>query len=328
MRRVRVENDTAAANRHYNGLMRTLSIVALVLAHFGPVSLVQEPKRYSLAEVLGGAIPMTIAVDQARRDLKPVTIATVGSTGWAAPDMMTFAVMGNGDQEGLRKLRSALVVYTDGQVILVDGERYYAIYGATLEGNDLNAKSLGLRLVRVDAIASITPVAPESLNPRSASYPTSSLSRIKQAGLATMIYMSDYDDVMPYVQGTASVVGAVMPYAKNFDVFRSADPVGKFRFNMNLAGVNQAAIDSPSDTPLWYEELPNPDAPFAVAYADGHAKLLGAEDRPKFRAALAKKFARDRKIRPLPPKWLLDQVPTDLGGTKREQPGMTMTRIR
>jgi hypothetical protein len=126
------------------------------------------------------------------------------------------------------------------------------------------------------------------------------LSNAKNIALATIMYADDYDNVFPYVQQTASAVEVLQPYTKNREVYKSPTKGGRFLFNMNLAGVNMTAIESPAQTPLWIESLPDPSMKVAVAFADGHAKLID-------------------------PKGTLDEIQSSLGGIKELhlKPGTT-----
>ena len=61
---------------------------------------------------------------------------------------------------------------------------------------------------------------------------TASLSNIKQAGVGTMIYMTDYDDIFPLMVHISSATQpwpttfqeSIQPYIKNTDI--SVDPLG------------------------------------------------------------------------------------------------------
>jgi len=134
---------------------------------------------------------------------------------------------------------------------------------------------------------------------------TIALSRIKQVGLATLMYSQDYDGLFPYAQSSAQALNVEYPYYKNKEITTSPTPGGKFVFNSNLPGVNMTAIPNPAQTPMWYEVLLDKTERFAAVYTDGHAKLRGPDTRSEFEAALKEKFARDPKSKPLPKNYLI-----------------------
>lgn len=159
---------------------------------------------------------------------------------------------------------------------------------------------------------------------RPAAEKTAALIRVKQIALATIMYSVDYDEVpavppvrpktrkgeavpmdkpgshaiYPYVSSTASITYLIQPYLRNASVMQSPTIGAKFEFNLNLGGVFGEAIKNPESTPLWYETVPG-DYRVAVAYCDGHARLV-AKDDPKFVAALKETFPRDKRSKPLP----------------------------
>ncbi|MDR3688472.1 MAG: M56 family metallopeptidase [Fimbriimonas sp.] len=121
--------------------------------------------------------------------------------------------------------------------------------------------------------------------------------RLKQTALATIMYASDYDDQLPYVQRTSSAVAVLMPYAKSHMIFESPSKGGQFLFNMNLAGVSLSNITEPASTPLWMNVVPKSQSPMVVAFADGHVK---ATPLKTVKEAAARKFRRIEGMKPLP----------------------------
>ncbi len=116
------------------------------------------------------------------------------------------------------------------------------------------------------------------------------LIRMKQLGIATIMYASDCDDRLPYGNSTAVVAKNIYPYIKNKTILESPGAGGRFLYNLHLSGVLLSTPPAPAETVAWYEQLPNLKDPFAVAYMDGHAKLLKEGNRPAFKKALATKF--------------------------------------
>lgn len=185
---------------------------------------------------------------------------------------------------------------------------------------------LKLVLVRTDQIASISPrpkidrsvllslnqaaeeTAMEMSGARTAALQTQTLSNVKQMCLATIMYASDYDDVLPYVQSTAAVRFVTHPYIKSREIFKTANPNGgEIRFNMAVAGVEMAAIPEPANTILFYESTPWPDGTRVVGYVDGHARKVPMADWERESASLKLKLP--RKTKPLPADWGVKEDP-------------------
>ncbi len=125
---------------------------------------------------------------------------------------------------------------------------------------------------------------------------TEALSHAKQIALSALIYMADYDDVIPYVNGTDQFRKVTKPYRRNDSIWQDANPNGgQFRFAMNLAGVTSAAIPDPANTPLIYESAAWPDGRRVVAFADGHAKKVSKEDWTQIEPYLHKHYPRTAK---------------------------------
>jgi hypothetical protein len=162
-----------------------------------------------------------------------------------------------------------------------------------------------LQTLALLAIAALTVTSLASLHAsalqkgeRSAEEKTNALRRIKGAAIATLMYASDYDDEFPYAASTTVARKLLAPYARTQDVFQSPTAGGSFRYNLNVGGVNASALDKPGEIPLWYEVLPGSMLP-AIAYCDGHAKLVSAGARQKVQASLKRKFTRRKGARPV-----------------------------
>lgn len=137
---------------------------------------------------------------------------------------------------------------------------------------------------------------------KSAAKATATLSNAKQMALGVMIYMSDYDDVLPYPQSVAAVKFVTYPYIKNKDIYKTLNPNGgQFLFNNAIGGVEAAIVENPADTILWYESKAWPDGRRAVAFLDGHAKLVNPEEWKRVEKSLRLKLK--RKAKPLPANW-------------------------
>ena len=132
-----------------------------------------------------------------------------------------------------------------------------------------------------------------------------SMSRLKNAALATIMYAADSDDYLPYTQSTHSTANVLMPYAKNKKIFQSPLKTGNFEYNLNVAGVLMTDIASPAETPLWVETIKGSNDPSYIAFVDGHvAKKTQAE----LKKGMALKFKRKPNSKPLPAGYMANPV--------------------
>ncbi len=102
----------------------------------------------------------------------------------------------------------------------------------------------------------------------------SSLSNLKQIGLATLMYQQDHDENFPPMKDLATVRSALHPYTKNNDIF--VDPLSGLPYHANAYASRRSAatIESPAEFVLFYEATPAPDGTRAVVFADGHARRV------------------------------------------------------
>jgi hypothetical protein len=183
---------------------------------------------------------------------------------------------------------------------------------------DVNSIRFRLTYVRRSSIISITPredflpaklkeMGQNKIPPTgTATDRTITLSNLKQVGTALMLFLSDYDDKLPYVQSTPQLFTFLNPYLKNEEVFKTKNPMGgSFRFNMSLAGVSVTDIENPASTPLVYESEAWPDGKRGICYADSHAKFVTADEWNAMQPLLKLKLKRHGKPiapgAPLPP---------------------------
>jgi len=121
------------------------------------------------------------------------------------------------------------------------------------------------------------------------------------------MYASDYDDVMPYAQSTATVKYVTWPYLKNAESWKSHNPAGsKFYFNMALAGSSLIDVESPAETVMFYESTAWEDGSRCVAFADGHVKMVSAEDWTMLSETLRLKLPKHGK--PLPANYGIEEL--------------------
>ncbi|HTQ11569.1 MAG TPA: hypothetical protein VMI31_16015 [Fimbriimonadaceae bacterium] len=118
---------------------------------------------------------------------------------------------------------------------------------------------------------------------------TSCLSNVKQVALGIIMLEADCDDVLKVTAD--NWVDKVKPYLQNRAVFTCPlDPKGTISYSLNakLIGKSDAAIQYPATTVLVYEGKGGKldfrhNGRAAVAFVDGHAKLVGREEAKSLR---------------------------------------------
>ncbi|MCC7230544.1 MAG: hypothetical protein IT203_09115 [Fimbriimonadaceae bacterium] len=220
------------------------------------------------------------------------------------------------------------ISWTNGSTVKVFDQDFLVTYSvqinlleATKSKNppDISKMDLVLTLINTKQIAAITPrldlTKAEWMKPSPTPPPgaaggattapdmpedrSQTISNLKQASIAMLMYAGDYDDVIPYVQSTKAAFEVLMPYAKSKDIFKSLNTNGsKILLNMAVAGVNMGSIQNPVETVLFYESKTWPDGTRAVAFCDGHAKMVGEGEWESLKASLNLKLAKSGK--PLP----------------------------
>lgn len=293
----------------------------------------------------GGQFPATMKPADLPASFKAckIKMAGTGTAGGGIFDMMgsmmmglvgAFSQMGSGDQSANQP--PPFVAYldlswTNGSILQVAGSDFLVTYAMDLGMADLatlgEAKEkpkfpdLKLILVRVSAINSFQPlpnVTKEAFikaletppTPQPSELKSQSLSNIKQIALATMMYATDYDEVFPWPQSSRGAIAVQYPYLKSLDMAKSPNPEANeyYRFNTNIGGVLLGDIPDPAAIPMWYEGKAWPDGSRCVAFCDGHAKTVSAEEWGEIEKALNMRFKRTAKA-PLPANHLVDQIP-------------------
>jgi prepilin-type processing-associated H-X9-DG protein len=123
---------------------------------------------------------------------------------------------------------------------------------------------------------------------RKAAKSTVCLSNLKQVALGFMMFAADNDDKLSLT--ASSMRSKVSPYLKNEALWKCPENPGKasYSFNSNLAGKSLAHVSRPAETVLLYEgQSGKPtfrhDGRAAIAFADGHARLLTPEQAKSLR---------------------------------------------
>lgn len=232
----------------------------------------------------------------------------------------SFQAMGGNaapDQEASFKLLEAMQLsWTNGKMVEIGGVKFIAAYKLKMTASAMSQgpkngmpADMELTYIRFDAIKAIVPrpdVTKESLinfapvPPSPEDARTKAVSNMKQIATGLMIYLADYDDEIPYVQDSKSVLAVLQPYLKNTEICRTINPAGgEIRLNMAIAGVNQSQIEDIANVPLFFDSLPWPDGKRVVAFADSHVKVVSEEEWAAMDKYLRLKLPRKQK--PLPP---------------------------
>lgn len=105
-----------------------------------------------------------------------------------------------------------------------------------------------------------------------------SLSNLRQVGLAALMYAMDWDEVLPPMEDPATVEEALWPYVKNRDLFYHPATGDSYLSNASLSGKLIADFEHPEDMVMFYEATPWGDGSRAAVFVDGHAKRLDAKE--------------------------------------------------
>lgn len=117
-------------------------------------------------------------------------------------------------------------------------------------------------------------------NPRKQSEVNLSMARLKQLGLATMLYASEYD-TLPPAKSTAEARLLLAPFVDSKNSFLSGLAGATFEFNTKLAGVPLVNLKSPAETVGWYEKLPNGSTSYLFVFVDGHVVKSQGKPQPE-----------------------------------------------
>lgn len=126
-------------------------------------------------------------------------------------------------------------------------------------------------------------------NAKKAAKKTVCLSNIKQLAIAVLMYLTDHNDV--FTMNPAKLKATLIPYTKNDRLWFCPDgsrTVVSYSLNPSLLKKSVLQIKDPANTVLLYEgskgRLDFRHAGYAaVAFADGHAKMINAEAAMKLR---------------------------------------------
>jgi hypothetical protein len=173
------------------------------------------------------------------------------------------------------------------------GDNDSMIITAKYDGNIMHAQlraPLNIGMTAAPITAAV--LFPVFVQAKGAAQKSSSLSNVKQVALGAIMYSTDYDDNFPKAKNWAEFQKLLMPYVKNADVFKSTNPRGpEMEYNTKLAGMSFMDVEMPAVTPLVWEVHEWPNGTRAVAFADGHAKLVTSAQWAELQAYIDPKKA-------------------------------------
>jgi len=273
----------------------------------------------------GTDLRMTMNAGELTEDYYPVKLKEAG-TGplgeYYSQSYFLFEGGRSGDSPVLRLLSELLPMsWTKGEEVSIYGQKMLVTYilepsldkiAELTSGSGIVNLELKLKLMNPMEIVSIEPFPEmnkekfiQSLNELQenavkaspAAARSMSLSNIKQASTAMMIYQADYDDLFPYVESSQYVKQVLHPYTKNTEIFKSHNPnrSGDFRYNVALGGILATEIENISRTVLFYDPTPWPDGMYLVSFTDSSSKFVSADEWSQLQTMMRPKAKRHGK---------------------------------
>jgi hypothetical protein len=112
-----------------------------------------------------------------------------------------------------------------------------------------------------------------------------SLGNLKQLGTALLMYVQDYDEVLPPMQDAQTAKKVLQPYVKNESIFVNPDTKEPYQPNPILSKKKLAHMTAPAEMVAFYEPTPAMDGTRGVVFLDGHAKRVQESEWPRLKRA-------------------------------------------
>jgi hypothetical protein len=260
----------------------------------------QAPQDGFVEIIKGAKVPLKVTMkDLTGGAWRRMTVS--GAGGLAGPDaspMVTFIT-------SILQGPDASAYFTRGETVTVDGQKFLVAYRVKPKPIDFEMldrsadppkpdplkpdTELTLSLLNLSATNSFEDIRPfdwateqAAIQAREAEErKTRSVSNLKQLALGVLMYVQDYDEVLPPMQTPEKAQEVIQPYVKNLETFR--DPVTGAAYipNPTLSQKKVAHIANPADFVLYFEPKPAPDGTRGVAFLDGSVKRIKEEDWPR-----------------------------------------------
>lgn len=111
-------------------------------------------------------------------------------------------------------------------------------------------------------------------NPTFQPFPEDCPTNLKNANMALLMYIQDWDERFPPMKDVALIRMVLSPYVRNMDTFFCPTSKQPYSPNPNLHRKSLIDIHFPFETPSFYELTIHPDGLRGVAYVDGHVKFV------------------------------------------------------
>jgi prepilin-type processing-associated H-X9-DG protein len=122
----------------------------------------------------------------------------------------------------------------------------------------------------------------------------------KKLAMGFVILLTDYDDIIPWVQDSGTMRNMLVLYLKDKETLKTHNPAGgQIAYNPALWGVALKDIAEQARTVVFFDSLPWPDGKRIVGFADGHVKFVSSAEWKNLEPQLKAKFKRTAK-KPLP----------------------------
>lgn len=114
-------------------------------------------------------------------------------------------------------------------------------------------------------------------------------SKLRQLGIAVVMYSGDHDDRLEMQPSQAAVRKALQPYVVSEEIWQyPGKPDQTFSFNVKLTGHSFSEMDDPGSIVMFYEGSKGAldfshDGRAWVCFADGHTRLIKREDAASLR---------------------------------------------
>jgi len=315
-----------------------LAVVGVLLAPYGLV-MAQQLSSADLVKGNYGKFATVLKLADLPDDYSAVKLVMSPSSNDTMMSLLPLVGMGGrNDPASLMKVRLAQCCWSNGDSVRFMGRDYLVTYRVDVDASAVFAQesrysfgtteppeaehepSLKINLVALDSIQGVTPYPELTKKDLLAAFgrgrhgvnspqdepraQATTASNVKQAALGLIMYAGDYDDVLPYVQDTKAVQFLIQPYTKNMQIWETLNPKGgMIRFNMGVAGAEMVSIERPAETVMLFESEPWSDGRRAVAFCDGHVKLVGADEWASLASKL-KPAGIKRAGKPLPANYM------------------------
>lgn len=278
-----------------------LALLAFALPGYGQET---ESKTMTFKEVLSGTTtPLTMKLKDLNGDWRRMKVGGNGEGSAGYMELLSGMFSGGGG-----------VYYTRGDTVTSGSETYVIAYRVpaknlnfselmrsnqppppekltpetTLTLSLLNQRTSGsfvdIRPFNLsDEISTSETAITQSEDATTQAKGTSSLSNLKQIGLSLLMYVQDYDEVLPPLKNPATVKTLLMPYVKNETVFINPITKTPYRTNPILSYHKLGHIAKPAEMIVFYEDSPAPDNTRGVAFLDGHARRIPESKWPEWK---------------------------------------------